>query len=174
MNDVVLFHVVKAYEKLDGEPADQTRRHALEVVTLDELVQIHAQHFESKYQVFAKDELLLDSNYIFLVVGVVLAELFDDLGFDQALLVQPLFISQNFKSHDVLLHVVHALEHLPKRALAQPLNDFIPVSNVVALGGYVLVFVVVKTVIFHTIWGNVFNIFLLPVLNVKEINSLVV
>jgi hypothetical protein len=37
--------------------------------------------------VFAEYELFLDANNIFLVIWIILTELFHDLGFDQALLI---------------------------------------------------------------------------------------
>jgi hypothetical protein len=73
---------MQRHEQLNREPPDQADRDTLEVVALDELVQVHAQHLERQYQMFTEHELLFDADDIFLVVRVVVAKLVQNLSFD--------------------------------------------------------------------------------------------
>ena len=75
VDDVVFFHVVQRHQQLDCEPPDEPSGHSLEVVALDKLVQVHAQHLEGQDQVLPEHELLLDSNDVLLVFWVVVFQL---------------------------------------------------------------------------------------------------
>ena len=46
MYNLVVALELKGLQDLDGEPADEACRHALEVVLLDELVEIYAKEFK--------------------------------------------------------------------------------------------------------------------------------
>ena len=46
MNDVLIALKLQSLQDLNGESADQTSRHALEVILLDELVEVHTQQLE--------------------------------------------------------------------------------------------------------------------------------
>ena len=81
---------------------------------------------------FSENKFFFHSNDVFFVFRVALAELVHYLGFYYALLIKPLLISQDLKRHYFLFLVVHALEDLSKRALAQSLGDLVPIGDVMA------------------------------------------
>ena len=116
MDDIVLLHVVKRYQQLDRETPDQANADSLKIVALDELIQVHTEHLKREDQVLPKDKLLLDSDDVFLIFGVVIAQLVQDFGFNQTLLIESLFVSQNLKSDSFALLVVIALEDLAEGA----------------------------------------------------------
>ena len=83
----------------------------MEIVHLDEFIEVHGQHLESDHQVLAEQKLIQSSNYIFLIFFVLIIQMFDKLGFDETLLVQPLLVFENFKSHVLFLLVIVTFEH---------------------------------------------------------------
>ena len=87
MHNTELFHVMQRDKNLNGEPTDEPLRHALEVVHLDELVQVHGQHLEGQDQVLPEDKRFHDAHNILLILWIVLFELFKDASLDQTLLV---------------------------------------------------------------------------------------
>lgn len=151
VDDVVLFHVVQGDEQLDREAANQADRDALEVVALDELVEVHAQHLEGEDEVLAEDELLLDANYVLLVLWVVVAQLIQYLCLDEALLIQAFLVSEYLEGDVLLVLVVKTFEDLAEAALAEPVDDLETVADVLALLGDVLVLVVVEAVVVHAV-----------------------
>jgi hypothetical protein len=174
MYDVVLFHVVERDEQLDREAANQAYGNALEIITLDELVEVHAQHLEDEDQVLAERELLLYANDVLLVLWVVVAELLQDLGFDEALLVEPLLVPEDLESHVLLVLVVEALEHLAEAAFAEPGHDFESVTNVLAFLGDVLVLVIVEAVVVDAVGRGRRALRCLPLIDVEPVDRVVV
>ena len=96
MHYVKFFHVVKRHQDLYGESANKTFRNSLEVVHFDEFVEIHGEHLEVEDQMFPEDESFDYSDDVFLVVRVSSLELLENASFDEALLVQSLFVPQDF------------------------------------------------------------------------------
>ena len=93
MNDVMLTHVMKRYKKLNSKSSDKPYGYTLKVVTLDKLIEIHAQHFKRKNKMLSKHELFFYSDDVLFVVLIIIFELFKNLSFNQALFVESLFIS---------------------------------------------------------------------------------
>ena len=48
VDDFEFLHVVEGHENLNGKSPHQTLADALEIVQLDELVEVHGQHFEAE------------------------------------------------------------------------------------------------------------------------------
>jgi hypothetical protein len=67
---------------LNGESSDEADGDALEVITLNKLIEIHAQKFEGKYKMLPENKLFFHSNDILFIFGVAIAELFKDFGFN--------------------------------------------------------------------------------------------
>jgi len=75
VDDVVLLHVGEADQDLDGEPPDQILGHPLEVVVLNELIQIYAQHLKRYTQVVPPGEVVPDFHHVFIVLTVILPQM---------------------------------------------------------------------------------------------------
>ena len=99
----------------------------------------------------AEHKCLNDSHDVFLVLWIVCFQLFQDASFDQPLLIQTLFISEDLQSDNLLLLVIIALENLAERALSNALLNFVPVRNMVVHVTYIFSFVVVKASVFRAI-----------------------
>ena len=99
----------------------------------------------------AEHKCLDNSHDVFLVFWIVCFQLFQDASFDQPLLIQTLFISEDLQSDNLLLLVIIALENLAERALSNALLNFVPVRNMVVHVTYIFSFVVVKASVFWAI-----------------------
>ena len=76
VDNVVLLHVVERHEELDCESSHQAHTHSLEVVRLNELVQVHAQHFKAEDQMLAENQFFFYANDVLLIVRIVVSKLF--------------------------------------------------------------------------------------------------
>ena len=92
----------------------------------------------------AEHKCLNDSHDVFLVLWIVCFQLLQDASFDQPLLVQALFISEDLEGANLLLLVIKALENLAKRSLSNAFLDLVAVSNMVVHVTYIFPFVVVE------------------------------
>jgi len=146
----------------------------LEVVALDELIQVHAQHLESEDEMLAEDELFLDANYVLLVLWIVVAELLQDLGFNEALLVEAFLVSKNFEGDVLLIFVIKTFEYLAEAALSEPVDDLETVADVLALLCDVLVLVVVEAVVVYAVWCGWWTLGGLAIVDVEPIDGIVV
>ena len=99
----------------------------------------------------AEHKCLYDSHDVFLVLWIVCFQLLQDASFDQPLLVQALFISEDLQGANLLLLVIIALENLAKRSLSNAFLDLVPVRNMVVHVTYIFSFVVVKASVFWAI-----------------------
>lgn len=104
---------------------------ALEVVVLDELVQVDAQHFERYAHVAAEREAVFYAHDVLDVVAVVVAQGLQYFDFNFALLMQLLPVLEDLDGHCFLGLVVYALQHHSERTSPQLLHDLIPVVYLV-------------------------------------------
>lgn len=161
-------------EELNCEAADQADGDALEVVAFDKLIEIHTQHFKNQDQMLAEDKFLFDADDILFVFGVIVTQLLEDLRLDQSLLVEALFVSEDFKSSIFLILMIEALEDLAKAALAKPVDDLEAVADMLALLGDVLILVIVEAVVVHAVGRRRRALRRLPLVDVEPVNSIVV
>lgn len=77
MDYIIFTEEVQRYKYLNGEPLDQVERKTLEIVHLDEFIQVHGQHLERYHQVLTEQELIMASDYIFLIFFVLIIQMFD-------------------------------------------------------------------------------------------------
>ena len=89
---VVLAEVVERYEYLDSESLYQVKRETLEMIHLDELVQIHREHFEGDHEMLSEKKLVRPPDDIFLIFGITFVQMLYQSRFHQTLLVQPLLV----------------------------------------------------------------------------------
>ena len=67
--------------------------------------------------------------------------------------------------------MVEALKHLSKRALSNPLDNFVSVGNLVMFITYILVLVIIKAIVLHSI--GCLHALGLPLQQVKEVDLVV-
>lgn len=88
----MFLHIEEGNENLDGESLDEIERKALELVHLDKLIKVDGEHLEGHAEMASEDELVGLAYDVLLVLWVVLVEMIDQLGFDQALLVESFLV----------------------------------------------------------------------------------
>jgi len=95
MDDLVVAQVLESLEDLDSETPDEPEGDSLEVVTLNELIQIHGEQFEGDYEVLAEEEVVFGSDDVVDVVGVVFVEVLEDFELDAGLVLELLLVPNN-------------------------------------------------------------------------------
>lgn len=96
----------------------------------------------------AEDELLVDAHDVLLVISIVFFQLLQNASLDESLFEKTFLIPKNLECDRLFIFMIVALENLPKRPLADLLLDLEPVRDVVVDLADVLIFVIVKPVIF--------------------------
>lgn len=114
MNNLVLVEVVETNEDLDGKSLYQVKRKALEVVHFDEFIEVDRKHFESDTEMLSEQELVMSSDYVFLVLGVMFVQVLYQSGLHQSLLIQPLLVFKNLEGYVALLLVIVASKNHAK------------------------------------------------------------
>lgn len=109
MDNVLLFQKFQRLKDLDGEAADQRERHAHEVVSFDELVQVDAEQFEAQQQVRAECAVVLDADDVVLVLRVLFLQVQHDVQFYLSLMLEFLLVSDDFDCDGLARLVVQTL-----------------------------------------------------------------
>lgn len=78
------------------------------------------------------------------VLGVVISQVLQNLQLDLSLVLKSLFVPNNFYSHDFAGLVVHAPKCLPETALAQKVDHFEAISDVVLQDHIIIALVIIK------------------------------
>lgn len=118
-------------QDLDGETANETSRHSLEVVLLDKLVEIHAEELEGEEQVLSEDGVVIDPHDIVLVVFVFALEEAEKAQLNSRLMLESLFIANYFDCYHCPRLVVEAFKCLSKTARPQFVEHLKPVGQVI-------------------------------------------
>lgn len=95
MHDVILAKEVERDEDLNRESLDQAETEAREVVHLYEIVEVDRQELKDDHQVLSKHKLLQLLYNVLLVFWVSLVQRLNQLGLDQALFVESLFVFED-------------------------------------------------------------------------------
>jgi len=103
--------------------------------------------------VLSKDETFQDSYDILFVLGVSFLKGFQDPGLDQALLIEALFVSEDFEGAVFFLLVVEAFKDLAEGSFADSFDHFKAICNVVMFIADVLCLIIVKSVIINPFWS---------------------
>ena len=122
----------------------------------------------------AEHELFFDSDNVFLVFRVVIPQLVQYFGLNQSLFVQPFLIAQDFQSHEFLVLVVEAFEHLAKAAFSKSICNLKSIANMLAFFSNVFVLIVVEAVIVHAVGGGRWTFLLLSFVYVEPIYGIIV
>ena len=92
----------------------------------------HSPHqFEANTQMISKVEVVQHVNDVVRSVGVLFAELVENANFDEGLMVEALFVANNFDCDILIGLVVEGPNHLSKAALANHFEDFVAITNMV-------------------------------------------
>ena len=78
----------------------------MEVVVLDELVEVDREELEGDYQVVAEHAVVLDLDYVILIVGVLLLKVLQDAQLNARLVLVTLFVLDDFYRDDFVGFVV--------------------------------------------------------------------
>ena len=78
MDYVLVAEELEGLEDLDSKTSYQRQGDTLEVVVLDELVEVDREEFEGDDQMIAEHAVVLDLDYVVLVVGVLLLQVLQD------------------------------------------------------------------------------------------------
>ena len=78
MDHVLVAEELEGLEDLDSKTSYQRQGDTLEVVVLDELVEVDREEFEGDDQMIAEHAVVLDLDYVVLVVGVLLLQVLQD------------------------------------------------------------------------------------------------
>lgn len=147
VHDVVLAEEVKRYKDLNSEPLNQVQREAIEVVHFDKFVEVHGQHFKCNHEMLAERELVQAADDVLLVLSVVVVQVLDKLGLDEALLVQSGLVLQDLQSDVLLVLVVVGLQNHTETALAEFFDNFVAVLNMLVESGQIFIGVGVESVV---------------------------
>ena len=128
MHDVVLTHVVEWDQDLDGKPLDQTQWKALEVIHLDEVVEVDTEQFKCQNQMFPENKMVKPFHNILLIFWIISIQSFNELWFNQALLIQPSLILQDLQSHKLLIFMVEDAQDDAEWAFAQFFDDLVAIA----------------------------------------------
>ena len=124
----------------------------MEVVVLDELIKVDRQHLKADEDVRTIGELVLDADDVLAVLGVALAQSFQDSNLYLALLVELLPVLKDLQGDHLLLRMVEASDDDAEGAAAKLLLDLVAVVDVVLGLVEVVSLVVVEAVIRLKIW----------------------
>lgn len=92
----------------------------------------HLPHqLEADTQMIPKVEVVQHVNDVVRSIGVLLAEFVENAHLDERLMVEALFVSDDFDCDILICFVVQCANHLPKAALANHLQDLIAIANVI-------------------------------------------
>lgn len=95
----------------------------------------------------AEDKLVQLFYNILFVLGVLLVQHFNQLGFDESLFVESLLVFEDLERHKLLFLVVKSAHHNSEGTLADFFNNFVTVVDVIVIPNVVLLLVCVVAVV---------------------------
>jgi hypothetical protein len=156
MDDVLLSKILKSLEHLDGKPSDQAEGNSLEIIVLDEFVKINGEEFKGDHQMFPKDNIILDPNNIESIIWIVLLQMHQNLKLYTSLMLEPLFVADQFHSHKLLSFMIKAFKSLSEAALPKKLNNFETVSNMIFHYNLIVSSLIVETEVVWMQWRSLY------------------
>ena len=102
---------------------------------------------ERAYEVIAEGEALLHAHDVVDVILVVVFQVLQHLHLDSGLVVEALLVADDLHRHVFVVLVVEALQCLPEAALAEEVDDFVAVADVVVHHHLVVALFVVVAVV---------------------------
>lgn len=85
MHNGKLVHVVKGLKDLKTEALGEGNGEALEVIILDELVQVDAEHLEHNEHMTSEHKVVLDTNNVLGVIVITISQGLQNFDFNFAL-----------------------------------------------------------------------------------------
>lgn len=150
MDDSFILQQLKTTKNLLGEAANDRKRESLKRVCTYELVQINAEARRDDAKMGAEVEARRDRQRGVAAIGILdlsvrratqvekrerstypVLELFQDIDFNQRLLMKPLLVPDDLDSHQTPHLVVDAANNLAEAALAEEIDNLVPISEMV-------------------------------------------
>ena len=128
------FFGVQQYETAQDllrKATDEFQRESLEIVSLDEFIEVHAQKFGRDAQMTAEIKALGEVDHTVTAMRIPFLELLQKVHLDQSLLVKSFLIADDFNRDKTAGFVVNASHDLPKTSLAQHVDHLVPICEVV-------------------------------------------
>jgi hypothetical protein len=92
----------------------------------------HLPHqLEANTQMISKVEVVQHVNDVVRSVGVLFAEFVENANLDERLMMEALFVANDFDCDILIGFVVERSNHLSKAALSNHLEDFVAITNVI-------------------------------------------
>jgi hypothetical protein len=94
--------------------------------------QSHSPHqLEANTQMISKVEVVQHVNDVVRSVGVLFAEFVENANFDQCLMMEALFVANDFDCDVLIGLVVQSTNHLSKASLTNHLENLVAIANVI-------------------------------------------
>lgn len=146
------------------ETTNESRGEPDKAVGLDQLVEIDAEQFHGNAQMVAEVEVFSHFYNMMLLILVLkssvstisaitcvnahpFAEAIQDLDLYEGLVVEPLLVSDDLDGYRFTSAVVATMQHLSERSLAQCIDDFITVCQVVTIDDKIVTTLIVISMI---------------------------
>jgi hypothetical protein len=95
----------------------------------------------------SKDAVVFDSDDVVYIIRVVLSQVIEDVKFNSSLVMKSLLVSDDLDGDLFICLVVTAFKGLSKAALAQEIENLIPVDQVILQHNLVVTSVIIVTII---------------------------
>eukprot|EP00420_Gonyaulax_spinifera_P006924 CAMPEP_0197932982 /NCGR_PEP_ID=MMETSP1439-20131203/109423_1 /TAXON_ID=66791 /ORGANISM="Gonyaulax spinifera, Strain CCMP409" /LENGTH=139 /DNA_ID=CAMNT_0043555791 /DNA_START=214 /DNA_END=634 /DNA_ORIENTATION=+ len=112
VDDVLLPQEPQSGEELDCKAADEPKRHTLEVVVLDELVEVDAQELKRDAEVVPEVEVVQHVHDIRGALDIPLTQVLKDLHLNKGLVVESLLVAHHLEGDVVARLVIEGANHL--------------------------------------------------------------
>jgi len=111
--------VLQSLKHLDGKSTDQVLRDSLEIVVTDKLVKVDWKKLKSDDQMLTEDMIVEYPDNIVLVMRIIVVQELKNLQLHSSLVLELLFVPDNFDSHKVACLMIKALDSLSKTSRAE-------------------------------------------------------
>ena len=125
MDDTMIFLIFESLQNLNGESSYQTEWNSLKIIVLYKLIKINTQAFKCNQKMLPKNNIIFNSDYIILIIFVMMIQKFQYSQFNTRLILKFLFISNNLDSINLLCFMIKTLYSLSKTSLPKKFKDFI-------------------------------------------------
>ena len=131
MNNLLRMQQDQCAKHLFRETTYELQVKASEVMRLDELVEIHPEKFSRNAKMSSEVETLGKIDHAMTTVRIPFLQLLEKVYLNQGLLVEPLLVADYFHSNQASRFVIDTPHHLSEATLAQNINDFVSVGQMV-------------------------------------------
>lgn len=159
MDDTMIFLIFESLQNLNGESSYQTEWNSLKIIVLYKLIKINTQAFKCNQKMLPKNNIIFNSDYIILIIFIMMIQKFQYSQFNTRLILKFLFISNNLDSINFLCFVIKTLYSLSKTSLPKKFKDFISICQMILKNNLVITLIVIKSMIEYI---HLFQSFFVP------------